>query len=185
MVENRAAAVTVGRGFWTVTAVLAILSIFGIAFWCLTPLDIILPAVAAQPGEQIDTLLRFMAASGTALFIYVLGYIIYFSLAFRAKASDPPDAIGVQVHDNPVLEFWWTLIPTLFVVVLSIFSVRIWYEIQLAQPANGLVVESIGHQWYFTFRYPQVHGEITDEMHLPVNQPVVMNVTSADVIHSF
>jgi cytochrome c oxidase subunit 2 len=165
--------------------VLAILALAGIWYWIVVPIDDIMPAVAAQPGEQIDALLRFMAASGTALFIFVLGYILYFAFAFRAKATDGPDAIGVQIHDNHVLEFWWTLIPTLFVVLLSILSVKIWYEIQLAQPANGLVVESIGHQWYFTFRYPQVHGEVTDEMHLPVNQPVVLNVTSADVIHSF
>ena len=118
-----------------------------------------MPAVGAQPGEQVDQLLRFMMASGTALFIYVAGYLIYFSIAFRAKPGDGPDAVGVQVHDNHVLEFWWTLIPTLFVVLLSILSVKIWYQIQVAQPANGLVVESLGHQWYFTFRYPQVNGE--------------------------
>jgi cytochrome c oxidase subunit II len=185
LVENRAAAVSLGRGFWTVTAVLAVLSIFGIFYWATAPIERIMPVVAAQPGEQVDQLLRFMLASGTALFIYVGGYIIYFCFAFRAKASDGPDAIGVQVHDNHVLEFWWTLIPTLFVVLLSILSVKIWYQIQVAQPANGLVVESLGHQWYFTFRYPQVNGEVHNEMHLPVNQPVVLNVTSSDVIHSF
>ena len=161
------------------------LSAIGIYFCITAPIDLIMPAVGAQPGEQVDQLLRFMMASGTALFIYVAGYLIYFSIAFRAKPGDGPDAIGVQVHDNHVLEFWWTLIPTLFVVLLSILSVKIWYQIQLAQPANGLVVESLGHQWYFTFRYPQVNGEVTGEMHLPINQPVVLNVTSSDVIHSF
>ena len=185
MVENRAAAVSLGRGFWTVTAVLALLSIVGIIYWVTAPMDRVMPVVAAQPGEQVDALLRFMSASGTALFIFVAGYLIYFSIAFRAKPTDGPDAIGVQIHDNHVLEFWWTLIPTLFVVLLSILSVKIWYQIQVAQPENGLVVESIGHQWYFTFRYPQVNGEVTGEMHLPINQPVVLNVTSSDVIHSF
>ncbi|MGA7572289.1 MAG: cytochrome c oxidase subunit II [Candidatus Aquilonibacter sp.] len=185
MVENRAAAVSLGRSFWIVTAVLGLLSIVGIYYWITAPMDRIMPVVGAQPGEQVDQLLRFMAASGTALFIYVAGYIVYFCIAFRAKATDGPDAIGVQVHDNHVLEFWWTLIPTAFVVVLSILSVKIWYQIQVAQPENGLVVESLGHQWYFTFRYPQVNGEVTGEMHLPVNQPVVLNVTSSDVIHSF
>jgi cytochrome c oxidase subunit 2 len=149
------------------------------------PLDWIMPPVAAQPGEQIDSLLRFMAASGTALFVFVFGYVLYFAIAFRAKPSDGPDAIGVQIHDNNALEFWWTLVPTLFVVLLSILSVRIWYQINIAQPTNGLVVESIGHQWDFTFRYPQINGEVTTNMHLPVNQPVVLNVTSTDVIHSF
>ena len=47
------------------------------------------------------------------------------------------------------------------------------------------MVEAIGHQFYFTFRYPQINGEVTDEMHLPLNVPVTLNLTSADVIHSF
>ena len=127
-----------------------------------------------------------MAATGTALYIFVVGYIVYFAIAFRArKASDPPDAIGVQIHDNHKLEFWWTIIP-----------------VALRRPALGrqrpdlvrrscssrrtvIVVEAIGHQFYFSFRYPQINGEVTDEMHLPVNVPVTLNLTSADVIHSF
>ncbi len=185
MVENRASAVRLGRGFWSVTLVLALLSIAAIVFWIVAPISILMPVVAAQPGIQIDALLRFMLATGSALYIYVCGYIIYFMVAYRVRQGEPADAIGVQIHDNHNLELWWTLIPTLFVVLLSILSVRIWYGIQIAQPANGLVVESIGHQWYYTFRYPQIHGEVTDEMHLPVGQPVVLNVTSTDVIHSF
>ena len=90
----------------------------------------------------------------------------------------------MNIHDNPRLEFAWTLLPTVFVVVLSVVSVYIWREINFG-PNNGLVVQSIGHQFYFTFRYPQVNGEITDEMHLPVGVPVVLNLTSSDVIHSF
>jgi cytochrome c oxidase subunit II len=185
LVENRAATASFGRGFWLVTLVFAILAIIGIVFWSITPLDIVMPAVAANPGEQVDLLVRFLAGTGTALFIFVAGYLVYFAIAFRARKTDAPDAIGVQVHDNHVLEFWWTIIPTAFVVLLSIFSVLIWREIQFPSSSNPLVVESIGHQWYFTFRYPQIHGEVTGEMHLPVNQPLVLNVTSADVIHSF
>lgn len=184
MVENKTAA-RLGRGFWTATAVLTVLSAFAFVFWYTTKLDIVLPPVGAQPGEDIDALFRFMSATGTALFIFVAGYILYFALAFRARKTDAPDAIGVQVHDNHKLEFWWTIIPALFVVLLSVWSVKVWYGIQIAQPSNGLVVEAIGHQWFYTFRYPQIHGEITDEMHVPVNQPIVMNVTSSDVIHSF
>ncbi len=185
MVENRPASVGLGRGFWTVTAVLALLSVIGIYFWTVTPITVTMPIVGAQPGEQVDKLLRFMSGSGTALFIFVAGYLIYFSLAFRAKASDGPDAIGVQVHDNHSLELWWTLLPAAFVVLLSVLSIQIWAQIQLPQQASSLVVESLGHQWYFTFRYPQINGEVTGEMHLPVNTPVVLNVTSSDVIHSF
>jgi len=125
-----------------------------------------------------------MAATGSALYIFVVGYLLYFAIAFRAKKSDPPDAIGVQIHDLPKLEFWWTVIPTLFVILLSVISVRIWYEI-LLEPENGVVVEAIGHQFYFSFRYPQINGEVTGEMHLPLGEPVTLNLTSSDVIHGF
>jgi cytochrome c oxidase subunit II len=183
LVENRAQAVHLGRGFWAVTAVLGLLAVAGIAFWYWFPIEFYLPATIVT-ARQVDEMFRFMSATGTALYVFVVGYLLYFTIAFRVRKSDPPDAIGIQVHDNRKLEFWWTLIPTLFVILLSIVSVRIWYEIEL-QPQNGLVIQAIGHQFDFTFRYPQVNGEITDEMHLPINVPVTLNLTSSDVIHGF
>jgi len=183
LVENRAQPAGLGRGFWGATSVLAILALGAIAFWATFPLEKYLPA-AIVTARQVDFLFRFMAATGSALYIFVAGYLIYFSIAYRAKASDPPDAIGIQIHDNRKLEFWWTLIPALFVVLLSVVSVRIWYEIML-EPENGLVVEAIGHQFYFSFRYPEINGEVTKEMHLPIGVPVTLNLTSADVLHGF
>lgn len=175
--------VELGRGFWTATAILAALSVAAIVFWSIFPLERYLPA-AIETARQVDHLFRFMAACGSALWIFVAGYLLYFAIAFRVRATDPPDAIGLQVHDNHKLEFWWTVIPSLFVVLLSIVSVRIWYEVML-EPQNGLVVEAIGHQFYFSFRYPQINGEVTDEMHLPRGVPVTLNLTAADVIHGF
>jgi cytochrome c oxidase subunit 2 len=166
-----------------VTAFLAVLGAIGFVFWYWLPIEKYLPE-AIVTARQVDTLFRFMAATGTALYIFIAGYLIYFVVAFRARKSDPPDAIGVQIHDNHKLEFWWTVIPTLFVVLLSVVSVKIWYEIML-EPENGVVVQAIGHQFDFTFRYPQINGEISDEMHLPINVPVTLNLTSSDVIHSF
>jgi cytochrome c oxidase subunit II len=185
LVEKNAAPASFGRGFWTVTLVLAVLSVIAIWFWSTQSLDMVMPAVAAEPAQQVDLLFRFLAATGSALAIFVVGYLVYFAIEFRVRPNDPPDAIGVQVHDNHTLEFWWTVIPTLFVVLLSIFSVIIWREITFPSSSNPLVAEAIGHQWYFTFRLPNVHGEITNEIHVPVNQPLQLNTTSADVIHSF
>jgi len=183
LVERTAQPARLGRGFWAYTAILTVVAIVSIVFWYVFPLERYLPA-AIVTARQVDTLFRFMAATGSALYVFIVGYLVYFAIVFRAKASDAPDAIGVQIHDNRKLEFWWTVIPVLFVVLLSIVSVRIWYEIEL-EPANGLVVEAIGHQFYFSFRYPQINGEVTDEMHLPLNVPVTLNLTSADVIHGF
>jgi cytochrome c oxidase subunit 2 len=183
LVEKSKQPVHLGGGFWAVTALLAVLSAAQIV-WCYTfNFESILPA-AIITARQVDELARFLFASGAALYTFILGYIIYFSIKFRVRKSDPPDAIGIQIHDNNRLELWWTIFPAIFVVILSAVSVNIWHTINFAD-GNGLVVESIGHKWYYTFRYPQIHGEIPDEMHLPVGVPVTLNVTSSDVIHSF
>lgn len=186
MVENRAERVHLGRGFWGVTALLAVLAAASVVFWYVAPVyDWLHLPVAIETAKHVDELSTFMFATGSALYIFVLGYIIYFSLEFRARKSDPPDAIGIQIHDNHKLEFWWTIVPAAFVVLLSVVSVRIWYQIMPLAPATDLVVESIGHQFYWTFRYPEINGEVTGEMHLPVGVPVDLNLTSSDVIHSF
>ncbi|MDQ2663215.1 MAG: cytochrome c oxidase subunit II [Candidatus Eremiobacteraeota bacterium] len=183
MQENRDPAVRLDRGFWIASLVLGVVALAGALFWVKAPIDQWLPE-SADKAAQIDALFRFLAASGTALFVYVIGIMLYFAFAFRRRASDAPDAIGVQIHDSHKLELWWTIIPTIFVVIMAIFSIRIWAGIQLGDN-NGLVVEALGHQWNYTFRYPQIHGEIPDEMHLPVGTPVTLHVTSYDVIHSF
>jgi cytochrome c oxidase subunit 2 len=180
--ENRDPVVHLDRQFWIVTAVLAVLALMTILWWVWAPITSIMPE-AVDKAQQIDALFRFLAASGSALFVFICGYVLYFSLAFRRHAGTPDDAVGIQIHDNNKLEMWWTIIPTVFVVIMAIFSLRIWYGIEVA-PNNTLVVEAIGHQWYYTFRYPNVNGEIS-EMHLPLGQAVTLHVTSSDVIHSF
>jgi cytochrome c oxidase subunit 2 len=182
LLENRDPVVHVDRGFWSVTALLSVLSLCAIAWWIVAPITGIMPEVVDKAG-QIDQLFRFLAASGSALFIFVAGYLVYFSVKYKRRADQPADAIGVQVHDNEKLEFWWTLVPTLFVIALAIFSIRIWYGINFA-PNNTLVVEALGHQWYYTFRYPNVNGEVK-QLHLPLGQAVTLHVSSYDVIHSF
>lgn len=184
LVENRDPAVHLDRGFWSTTAVLTVLALAVIFWWIWAPITSIMPE-AVDKARQIDDLYRFLAASGSALFVYVGGYILYFCIKFRRRASDPADKIGVQIHDSNKLEFWWTMLPFLFIVVLAVISVKIFYGIEpFNMPSNSLVVEGLGHQWFYTFRYPGINGEVK-QLHLPVGQQVTLHVSSYDVIHSF
>lgn len=185
-VENRDPAVHLDRGFWLVTALLGVLSAIAIVATIMWhPENMPQLPEAAIPADQVDQLFKFLTASAAVIFIYVVGYLIYFAIAFRVRESDVPDAVGVQIHDHHQLELWWTIVPTVFTIALAIFSVKIWAGVQFASPNNGLVVEAIGHQWFDDFRYPGVHGIVTDEMHLPLGVPVTLHVSSSDVIHSF
>lgn len=180
-----------GPGFWPVTIVLSVLSIANALYFLYGNIDWIMPGASnpvADRASDIDGLFKFMAVFGNGIMIFVAGYVIYFAWAFRARATDAPDAIGVQIHDAPKLELWWTVLPTLLLILLTGLSIVVWYKIQFGVGAPGLTAEVIGHQFYFEYRYPGLKTSVfskTEPMHLPVGVPVRILITSADVIHQF
>lgn len=175
-----------GPGFWPVTIGLTLLNVIISWYIVVTPIFQVylnLPEAAAPAGD-IDALFTYLSVVGNAIFVYVVGYVVYFSIVWRRRPSDAPDAIGIQIHDNPRLELWWTIVPAILMVTVAIFSVRIWISLQ-NQIGDVLTMESIGHQFKYEFRYPRLKNSVYDEAHIPVGTPVTMQVTSGDVIHSF
>jgi cytochrome c oxidase subunit 2 len=170
---------------------LAILSLISAWYFLFGSLDWLLPGAShpvADRASDVDGLFKFMAVFGNAIMIFVAGYVIYFAIAFRARATDTPSTVGIQVHDSPKLELWWTVLPTLLLIVLTGLSISVWYKIQFGTAAPALTAEVIGHQFYFEYRYPGLKTSIfskTDAMHLPLGVPVRILITSDDVIHQF
>ena len=172
-----------GPGFWPVTLLLGIISAVICYIIIVTPASQVLRE-AAIPADQIDDLFKFCSVFGTIIFVYVTGYLLYFAIAFRRRATDPENAIGIQVHGNEKLELWWTIVPTILIIVLGWFSVKIWYGINEAQ-GDVLVVEAIGYQFGWQFRYPGLANPVENELHVPINTPITLHTTSKDVIHGF
>jgi cytochrome c oxidase subunit II len=74
------------------------------------------------------------------------------------------------------------LIAALF-VVSDIFVIR-----TTQAPAAGrtrMTVHVIGRQWYWEVRYPGTAAVTANEIHIPVRTPVLLEATTADVVHSF
>ena len=171
-----------GPGFWLITAILALLSVGAAAFWIIVPLPMGVEQ-AADTAVPTDILFKVLAVIGSALFIYVFGYIVYFAIVFRRPKNAPANTIGVQIHDAPVLEFWWTVIPAVIVLGLAIASVQLLNKIYYTA-GDVLTMEAIGYQFGFQFRYPKLANPVS-EMHIPVDTPVTVHVTARDVIHGF
>src|SRR5207247_1920857 len=57
----------------------------------------------------------------------------------------------------------------------------------LSQPSapSQLTVDVIGHQWWWEVRYPQQGIVTANDIHIPVGQPVRIQLTTKDVLHSF
>lgn len=79
------------------------------------------------------------------------------------------------------------LLPTLSVLLLLLFGIPIGHRM-LPLPLAGeqpMRIEVIGHQWWWEVRYPDSDVVTANQLHLPVGRPVDLDVSSADVIHSF
>ena len=123
---------------------------------------------------------------GAVVFIGVEGVIIYMAIRFRRRSQDEPDP--EQVHGHTGLEVAWTAAPTLLLIAVAIPTIfTIFDNAQSPRPPEqgGLVVEAIGHQWWFEFKYPEFDLVTANEMHIPVGEPINLVLRSVDVIHSF
>lgn len=109
----------------------------------------------------------------------VLGYVL---VRYRERPGAP---LPRQTHGHLGLEVAWTLGPALIVVAIAVPTIQAVFATQRGDPENAYVVEVVGHQFWWEYRYPEEGVVTANELHLPVGRPVSLRLHSADVIHSF
>jgi len=154
--------------------------LFGAGWWVYANVNL-LPTLASTRSVLVDRLFRFLLGTATVVFLLVEGLLVYAVLRFRRKPGDGGE--GRPIHGNTPLEIVWTLVPAVIVVVIAVYSFQVLTRSELAAD-DPLVVEVIGRQFAWEFHYPEA-GLSSQELHLPVGQPVRFEITSEDVIHSF
>jgi cytochrome c oxidase subunit II len=133
--------------------------------------------------------------------LVVLGLLAYVIWRFNERANPTPS----RTTHNTVVEVVWTVVPILILVGIAIYSFKLLYfagEI----PHADLTIKAIGHQWYWSYEYPD-NGNFTFDANLvqdkdlkpgqlrllttdnpvvvPAGQTVRIQMTSTDVIHSW
>lgn len=133
----------------------------------------------------------------TAITLLVLALILWAVWRFSEKRNPTPS----KTTHNTMIEVIWTLVPVLILVVIAVPSFRLLKD-QLTLPKADIVIKATGHQWYWSYEYPKDHGGFTfdsnlaqdkqprllavdNEVVLPVNKTVRVQVTASDVIHAF
>jgi cytochrome c oxidase subunit 2 len=108
--------------------------------------------------------------------------LAYILIKYRERPDSPEPK---QIHGHLGLEIAWTIVPALIVVAIAIPTIQAVFSTQEGDPENALVVDVIGHQYWWEFRYPDQEVVTANELHLPVDRPVSLRIWSADVMHSF
>ncbi len=189
--------------------ILIISAVFGISFWIGFNVNL-LPVEASINAPIYDELFKILFIIGLIIFIGMTIAVIYSLFKFRKRKDQYGD--GIALEGNLSLEIVWTIIPSIIVLIIGLYSYniydrmggmkelnhshemmtsnteKIWAGISQASSnefaSNNLSVEVSAMQFAFLFNYPK--GEfISGELHVPVDHKVSMKMESKDVIHAF
>jgi cytochrome c oxidase subunit II len=133
--------------------------------------------------------------------VFVLALLIIVMVKFNAKANPVPS----KTTHHTFLEVAWTVIPVLILGIIVVPSFRLLF-LQLNTPEADLTIKATGKQWFWSYTYPD-NGKfefdsmmlsdkdrkpdqprllaVDNEMVVPVNKVVRVQVIGADVIHAF
>jgi len=138
---------------------------------------------AQGPISEIQkNLFLFTFWIAVIVFIVVEGAIIFVTFKYRRKNDDLP----AQIHGNLKLEITWTIIPAIIIVIISVPTVfGIWETQVMPDEEDAIIIDAVGHQWWFEFKYPLEEIVTANELHLPEDKNVIVNIESQDVLHSF
>tara|TARA_B000000441_G_scaffold59005_1_gene39554 strand:- start:1207 stop:2376 length:1170 start_codon:yes stop_codon:yes gene_type:complete len=141
-----------------------------------------------ENAKQIDGIMRLSGYMATAVGVFVAAAVIYVIVKFRARPDDDPDELPVQVHGNRKAELTWTVIPVLMLVFLAIVTIPAVFD--LSGKSDGRTIKVEGQQWWWQFSYDvDEDGEYdivtANEIVIPVNEEINLDIRSNDVIHSF
>ncbi|MGH9291880.1 MAG: cytochrome c oxidase subunit II [Acidimicrobiales bacterium] len=148
-------------------------------------------------GAQFD--FNVLALGAIPVVVFVTLYVIYASVVWKAPKGESLDVSGPSVRTNLKVQTGYIGITTIVVLAAFVFGTYqliapmgagggegpapIWNPPQKA--SNVLVVQVIGQQWQWTYRYPGYGGFESNKLVLPTRTTVAFHVTSLDVIHDW
>jgi cytochrome c oxidase subunit 2 len=161
------------------------------------------PAVTemARDLQSLDHMINIIIIVIT---LFVTAMILFAAWRFRASANPVPKAF---THNSP-LEVAWTIVPIVILVFIGAFSLPVLFKSQEI-PVADITIKTTGNQWYWSYEYVDedvafdsfmleredlAAAGYADSDYLlatdtavviPVGKTIVVQVTAADVIHSW
>ena len=170
---------------------------------------VLLPPASSAHGTQIDLLMKVSMGLIITVFFITSPMLFYFVFKYRGKKSNKAYFLS---HNNK-LEVVWTIIPTIILTALIIFGLKTWDKAMNVEISESTkVIEVYGKQFNWAARYSGIDNKLgkanyklvkgkntlgvdmldvnsaddkmAREVHLVVDEPVLLKFRSQDVIHS-
>lgn len=173
-----------------------------------------LPPQASAHAAEIDNLIGIIHWLMAFLFVGWGGFFLYTLIRYRGGAHPKADYAGVKSHTSTYLEIAVAVIEVVLLVGFSI-PLWAKVVVNVPDEKDAEVVRVVAEQFLWNIHYPGADGvfgrtslELIDtesnplgldrndpfakddittinQLHLPVNKPALIHLSSKDVIHSF
>jgi cytochrome c oxidase subunit 2 len=169
-----------------------------------------LPVLASEHGKDVDNLIIYIHWLMIVLFVGWLAYFAYTLFRFRSTRNPKADYLGVKSHASNYIEGAVAIVE---MVLLFGLAVPLWAKVVDKPPteSESTVLRVVAQQFAWNGIYPDKNGVFPkqdmrlstsanplgidandktgfvtlNDLHVPVNKPVIVHLTSKDVIHSF
>src|SRR5262245_24157340 len=140
----------------------------------------LIPESASSASSDVDRLFYFIVAVSLFFSLVIVVGRVYSSVRYRKDSN--ANRHGAK-HDYLPVELLWSGVPFVIAIVIFTWSAKVFIDLRVP-PTNSMEIYVVGKQWMWKVQHPQGNREI-NELHVPVNKPVKLIMTSQDVIHSF
>ncbi len=137
-----------------------------------------MPEQASTFAPHVDWLFYYIFWISAVFFVLIVGLMFVFIWKYRRRT--PTDAVG-KIHHNTPLELAWSVLPGLLLVTMFWWGFTGFVDMRRV-PENPNEVSVQASKWVWSFAYP--NGETHPELHVVVNKPTRLVMSSSDVIHS-
>ncbi|MEQ1946764.1 MAG: cytochrome c oxidase subunit II [Bryobacteraceae bacterium] len=141
--------------------------------------SLMLPQQGSDFAKEVDYVYMGIFWLSVVMFIGIVVAMCYFAWRYRYV---PGRVTPHQTH-NTTLEILWSVLPLLLCVGLFFWGMKAYMKFIVA-PGDAMEVQVTGQKWQWQFEYPDGTRSL-NELHVPVNKPVRLVMTSVDVIHDF
>jgi cytochrome c oxidase subunit 2 len=146
----------------------------------------LLPTTASDTQDAVKTTILVFAVAAAPVMALVWG-IAYYSLRhWRGGHGETPPEDGPPLRANNRIAIGWLVVSSVLTAFLLIWGLSaLASTTTLPAGAKPEIIDVTGQQWLWSFSYPEDGGISSPDLMLPKDRPVVFQVTSTDVIHSF
>ena len=137
------------------------------------------PEQASTMAARVDHLYFFITAVCAFFAVLVTVLVTFFAIKYRRRKADEH---GEPIHGSLALELAWTGIPFVLAMVMFVWGSSVYFALARV-PDEAMDVYAVGKQWMWKFQHREGPREI-NELHVPLNMPVRVLITSEDVLHS-